>query len=146
MSLLLCFLCLTVFSFMGWFQSLTFSLFSMFLISSFVEDMPTQTPAQKYQLRGQKTRPVCDSTVTRKRHVLTVSGTSGTGKHVSCIFSSSPCQSCQIFPGFLRRGLSSNHLPLLRFAYHGGESGRGLQANQRKDPQRAIPILWRLGG
>ena len=48
-------------------------------------------------------------------------------------------------PGFLRCGLSSHHLPLLRFAYHGGESGRGLQADQWKDPQRAIPILWRLG-
>ena len=48
-------------------------------------------------------------------------------------------------PGFLRCGLSSHHLPLLRFAYHGGESGRGFQADQWKDPQRAIPILWRLG-
>jgi hypothetical protein len=48
-------------------------------------------------------------------------------------------------PGFLRCGLSAHHLPLLRLSYHGGESGRGFQADQWKDPQRAIPILWRLG-
>ena len=49
-----------------------------------------------------------------------------------------------IFPGFLRRGLSAHHLPLLRLAYHCGEPGRGLQANQWKDPQREIPIFRRL--